>query len=382
MNSDKMFDIHRRMDMKDERLWMWFTRIPRIGIAKQRYLLEIFKTPERIWNSSEEELRSCSRLSQRDITSIIQSKNPNKIQKWLEELKNKNIQFYSMDHPCYPTLLKKIYDPPYVIYAKGKKSLIEETTISIVGARRCSEYGRQMAFYMGKELGSRGITVVSGMARGVDSASHKGTLAGKGRTVAVLGSGVDICYPAENKKLYEEIIEQGVVLSEFPPGTMPKPAFFPMRNRIISGLSQGILIVEAAHRSGSLITADQALEQGRDVYAIPGNITSSLSQGTNHLIQQGAKLVMKVEDILEDIDTQLFDFTESKKEVFEKDQGSPLEKEEKIVYDCLSLDPISIDQLCQKTGHSPGMLQHILLVLELKGRVKKVSSQWFVRNEN
>ncbi|NLL69980.1 MAG: DNA-protecting protein DprA [Epulopiscium sp.] len=368
--------------MEYENFWIWFTRIPGIGNRKQKKLLDVFGTPENVWKAEHQDLSQYSNLSPKDISAIIQSKDFSKIQKWIEELIQKNIQFYSIEHPQYPDLLKKIYDPPYGIYVKGKNFGIVQPTVGVVGARHCSEYGKQMAFHMGKELASMGISIISGMARGVDSAAHQGALAGGGHTLAILGNGVDICYPEGNKRLYMEIMDKGALLSEFPPGTMPKPGFFPLRNRIISGLSQGLLVVEAAKRSGSLITADQALEQGRDVYAIPGNITSSLSAGTNYLIQQGAKLVMKAEDILEDLCLENPFFAPQKEKNSKSTPKEPLEKEEKIVYDCLSLEPVSIDQICEKTGYSPGMLQHILLILELKDRIKKLSNQWFVRKDN
>ncbi|NMA84361.1 MAG: DNA-protecting protein DprA [Epulopiscium sp.] len=369
------------MDKQKEEFWLWFTRIPGIGLNKQKHLLDIFKTPESIWYSTEQELSENTQLTRKDISNIMQAKDESLLNRQIEELRRKNIQFYSIHHSSYPNLLKQIYDPPHVIYVKGKQFHHGAPTIGIVGARRCSQYGHQTALKMAKELGREGISVISGLARGIDAAAHQGALNGDGHTMAILGNGVDICYPQENRKLYREIIENGALISEFPPGTAPRPGFFPLRNRIISGLSEAILVIEAARRSGSFITADQALEQGREVYAIPGNITSSLSEGTNRLIQQGAKLVMQVEDILEDLDiqnTDNLDIKNSKKDILEEDA---LEKEEKIVYDCLSLEPISIDQLCQKTTYDAGRVQHILLILELKGKLKKLSNQWFVKHE-
>lgn len=217
-------------------------------------------------------------------------------------MKEKNIQILTIKDEDYPYLLKQIYDPPSVIYIMGNKKILSQNGIAIVGSRNCSLYGQKIAKYLSYQLAKKGIHIISGLARGIDTFSHIGTLQAKGKTIAVLGSGLDVIYPPENAKLAEKIVESGgCLVSEYIVGTKPLGEHFPARNRIISGLASGVVVVEASEKSGSLITVDFALEQGKNVYAVPGNINSPNSLGTNSLIKQGAKIVTNVEDILEDL---------------------------------------------------------------------------------
>lgn len=268
----------------------------------------------------------------------------------------------TMEDSDYPYILKEIFDPPMAIYVRGTLQS-DAVRIGIVGARKFSGYGEALALDFGEKLAAAGLTVVSGAARGIDTRAHRGALKAKdGRTVAVLGCGIDVAYPAENRRLLEEIAERGAVISEYAPGAQPLPAFFPARNRIISGLSAGTLVVEAARRSGSLITAELALSEGREVYAVPGSVLSATSEGCHHLIQQGAKLVTRAQDILEDygiVGGQL------------KKARARLTDEERKVYQVLSFDhPLSMDAILMSLpdGEIPN-LAFLLLQMEMKGIV-------------
>ena len=311
-----------------------------------------------------------------------------------------------MEDKSYPQLLSKIFDPPLVLYVKGEFLPADQVPIAIVGSRRPSIYGRMTAERLGRELAGRGLTVVSGMARGIDSAAHKGALAAKGRTIAVLGSGLDVVYPPENKNLMEEISKSGAVISEFPMSTKPDRGNFPKRNRIISGLSLGVVVVEAAQRSGALITVDCALEQGREVFALPGKIDSVTSQGTNRLIQQGAKLVATGKDIIEELEPIMENLIvsvvpgkareataeqlkEGKKAEPEGKEGSkegsaklpppPLKENEKKVYELLSDEPRHIDSLIQESKLPASQVSAVLLMLQIKKLVKELPGKMFMR---
>jgi DNA processing protein len=256
----------------------------------------------------------------------------------------------------------------------------DEKFLAIVGSRRASSYGIRMAQTIATELSKYGITVVSGMARGVDSYAHRGAIDAGGRTIAVLGCGLDIVYPSENKKLMENIISSGACISEYLPGTTPIPGNFPARNRIISGISLGVIVIEAGERSGSLITANFALEQGREVFALPGNVNNYNSTGTNKLIKEGAKMVTGIDDILEEINIS---FTEEKVKDFfsQRFKGGELLKglddDEKKVAECLKLEPLHIDVIARKTGLSIALINSILIMLELKGVVEQLPGKIF-----
>ncbi|HBK53488.1 MAG TPA: DNA-protecting protein DprA, partial [Syntrophomonas wolfei] len=230
--------------------------------------------------------------------AIISQRQHSSILFYLERLENEGINPVSFEESSYPSSLGNIYNPPMLLYFQGNMDCIEKICLAVVGSRAASDYGRTTARKLVHQLAARGISVVSGMARGIDTEAHRGALDAGGKTIAVLGSGLNIIYPRSNKRLFHEIIEQGVVISEFPLDTNPEPGNFPMRNRIISGISRGVVVVEARAKSGALITADYALEQGRDVFAVPGPINRESSMGANNLIKQGAKLITGVEDII------------------------------------------------------------------------------------
>jgi DNA processing protein len=290
--------------MEDNIYYIWITSKKYIGAIKIKKLLEYFKNIKGIYNSNEKQLRDIKGLSNFDIESLM-DKDTNEAEKILYNVTRINAEIITINNNRYPRLLKHIYNPPIVIYVRGNMKLNSTFGISVVGSRKATDYGKKVAYCISKELSSKGFTVVSGMAKGIDAYAHLGSLDGGSGTAAVLGCGVDVVYPFENKKLMEKIIEKGVLVSEYPPGTKPKASYFPVRNRIISGMCFGTLVVEAEIKSGSLITSNFALEQGREVFAVPGNINSSLSEGCNDLIKQGAKLVMSADDIIEEIKEEI-----------------------------------------------------------------------------
>ncbi len=281
--------------------WIWLSIIEKKNYTITRRLLDIYKTPEEISKLSKKELEQLEVEEQ----MIQEMTNPNYrriVKAYMLYMKEKNIQILTIKDEDYPYLLKQIYDPPSVIYIMGNKKILSQNGIAIVGSRNCSLYGQKIAKYLSYQLAKKGIHIISGLARGIDTFSHIGTLQARGKTIAVLGSGLDVIYPPENEKLAEKIVESGgCLVSEYIVGTKPLGEHFPARNRIISGLASGVVVVEASEKSGSLITVDFALEQGKNVYAVPGNINSPNSLGTNSLIKQGAKIVTNVEDILEDL---------------------------------------------------------------------------------
>lgn len=302
-----------------------------------------------------------------------------RVDKELEAVQKSGARIIAYDDPEYPDALKLIPDPPRILYAKGKR-LGEGPAAAIVGTRRPSHYGLRMSESLGKDLAGAGVTVVSGLARGCDTAAHKGAVSA-GDTVAVLGTGVDVCYPKENRKLYEEICGKGTLVSEFPMGTGPFPFNFPLRNRIISGLSKGVIVVEAPLRSGALMTARLALEGGREVFAVPGPVTSTKSAGTNRLIKEGAFLVEGAPDVL-----AVFGIFQ-KRDDEDKDGGraatapmTSMSGDELAVWKALGDEPLHIDSLAEKTGLSAAKTASLLLGLELKGKVKQLPGMSFLRN--
>lgn len=353
---------------------MWLTRIEGIGIKKQRALLNIFGCAENIWLAKPYELKVVNCISNVIANKIISSRKTSVIESYKEELYKKDIKFISIRNSNYPSLLREIVDAPTGLYIKGNLPKDNFTKVSIIGSRKCSEYGVNASYKLSKDLGKRNLTIVSGMAKGIDSMAHKGAVDSGGKTIAVLGCGVDVCYPSENRSLYENIIKSGAVISEYPPGTQPIPGFFPMRNRIISGVSSATIVIEASKKSGTIITVEQALEQGRDVYAVPGNINSKLSEGTNNLIKQGANLISSYKDVLNGLGIR----EEQDKENLTKN-GKDLAPDEKLVYDCISFEPISVESLVFKLDMKLQIIQYILTMLELKEYIQRLPGQRYIR---
>ncbi len=282
----------------------------------------------------------------------------------------------------YPVILDEIYDHPLVLYMRGDPAALEPAAVAIVGTRKPTPYGLQMAEGLAGDLGSRSVTVISGLARGIDAAAHRGCLESGGRTIAVLGCGIDVIYPREHRRLTDRILERGLILSEFPPGTSPAPQNFPVRNRIISGLSLGTLIVEASEYSGSLITARLALEQNREVFAIPGNLTSPRSFGPNYLIKQGAKLVQSWRDIVEEFppETRQSILANEHRQVDTPPSLELLTEEEKRILDLLNTDTaIQFDRILGMSQCEISRLSDLMFNLEMRGWIRQVPGNLFVR---
>ena len=283
--------------MEDIRYWIWLSRIEGLNPKLLNDLLEKFGTPKELWSKTKEELIN-EGVKEIYADRIVNDFYKQNLSSYLKYMSKNNIKIITIKDKDYPDKLKVIYDPPVVLYIKGDKTILNKNGMAIVGCRLCTEYGKSVAKKIAYNLSINNINVISGLARGIDSWAHKASLSGIGKTVAVVGCGLDRVYPEENRDLFNEIIKSGgAVISEYVIGTKPLAKNFPKRNRIISGLSNGVIVVEAGLKSGTLITADFALEQGKDVYAIPGNINSPNSYGTNDLIKQGAKIITDIKNI-------------------------------------------------------------------------------------
>lgn len=372
--------------MHNDIFMLWLSSlVHQVGSRKLNELLEHFGDARSIFYASNAELLSALPRARQSYENIIANRTLEYINRLIEYLDRKEMVYISRNNPRYPTLLAQIPDPPVGIFYLGSLPADNITKVAIIGSRKCSEYGLIVARHFARPLAAAGVLIVSGMAKGVDSIAHKGALQGGGQTIAVLGCGIDICYPAESRELRAEIIKNGCVLSEYWPGVRPKPQYFPARNRIISGLSQAVIITEATLKSGTLITVDQAQDQGREVLAVPGNISSRLSQGTNQLIREGAHPVCSYEDILdvlgitpidEDINA-LNNDNNTQNQI--KNIKTSLAPDEKRVYDKLSLEPMSFDALVEETGISISTLHHICTMLELKRLIKKLPGSRFIK---
>jgi DNA processing protein len=337
-------------------------------------LLDRFGTPKRVFTASQRELARVDGIGEGLAGVIKETDVRGKVNRELKLIEEFNVSLVTIKDQSYPKNLRQIYDAPPLLYVRGSLEPRDDLAISMVGSRLATDYGRTVTERIAGDLARHGVTMVSGMARGIDSAAHRGSLSVGGRTIAVLGCGVNIIYPRENRHLFEEIMAHGAVISEFPMSTPPEGMNFPRRNRIISGLSLGVVIVQASARSGSLITARLALEQNRDVFAVPGNIGMARSQGTNRLIKQGAKLVESAEDILEEVLPRF-----QHQGATSEDRDLSLEEEEERVFSLLEDEPIHIDSIIAQTRMAASRISSILLQLELKGLVQQLSGKRFVK---
>jgi DNA processing protein len=357
--------------------WLALSLIPGLGSMGIKTLVTKFGAPEAVFQASQSELAAVEGLKKEITGRIVRrefSMDPSKMAKRVERLGATLLTYGDSE---YPPLLREIHDPPMLLYLKGKEIPPNNTFISIVGSRNPTPYGLKTAEEIAQGLARRGLGIASGMARGIDSAAHWGCLGGKGFTVAVLGTGIDIIYPASNKKLFDQITEHGAVITEFPPGAPPEPKHFPIRNRIISGLSKGTVVVEATKNSGSLITAELGLEQGREVFAVPGSVHSFKSAGCHHLIKQGAKLVENSDDILDELG---LNYPFAQKTDTLKGQPLPLiEDTEKTIYEIIGDFPLHIDEIAREGGLEPSTVSSSLMKLELKGLVRQLPGKFFVR---
>lgn len=346
--------------------------VPGIGNSRLKSLLAFFGTACEAWHAKREDLLSSNCLSEVLCNNLLELRENIDVIKLAETWKRKNINICTLDDIEYPFLLRNIFNPPYVFYYRGTLPS-EQMLLAIVGSRKASPYGKNVARMLSSNLAAGGIGIVSGAARGIDSAAHQGALSA-GYTIAVLGCGVDVVYPPENGKLIDAVAERGAVISEYPPGTLAHAGFFPARNRIINGLSKGVIVVEAGERSGALITAEWALDEGRDVFAVPGSIFSATSRGTHKLIKQGAKLIESAADILEEYGMNRQDTVCSIRE------NPALTAEEQLVYELLNFEtPIDIEEIMLKLKLPASVITYVLLQLELRGVVSAQNGQFFVR---
>lgn len=286
--------------------WIWFSRIPNLGSKRKMKLLEKYLMPEIIWNLNKEELLKIESIGEETANNIVNPIYKKDLEQYIEYMNKYNIDIITILDEEYPQKLRNIYDPPACIFIKGNKDVLNNIAISIIGCRQCTNYGMNIAKCIAYNLSKNNINIISGMAKGIDSYAHMGAVNAKKTTIAVLGCGLDIIYPKENLKLFNDILENnGAIISEYLIGTKPEKMNFPARNRIVSALSDGIVVIEARKRSGTLITVDFALEQGKEVYVVPGNVNSPQSVGTNELIKEGAKCITCASDIIEDLQIYL-----------------------------------------------------------------------------
>jgi DNA processing protein len=367
--------------------WIALKSIPGIGNVNFAALVDKFGSLPAIFASPVSHLKEISGISKETATAIASFKDWDKVKEELELIKKNDVNIITYQDDLYPQKLLNIYDRPPFIYVRGSLNK-DDINIAIVGSRQASTYGKYTTERISRKLAQKGVTVVSGMARGIDSAAHRGAITAHGRTIAILGSGLDVIYPPENKKLFGDIIENGAVISEFPLGTPPRSANFPARNRIISGMSYGVVIVEAGEKSGSLITARLALEQGREVFAVPGSIDSAGSRGTNKLIKQGAKLIENTDDILEEILPQI-ELKTAFKPAFVPNTEKILKEHTEVsngvdqkIIDFVSSGSIHIDDLISSTGLSSADLLSALTRMELEGIVQQHPGKFFSLKEN
>jgi DNA processing protein len=351
--------------------------IPGLGNVALKRLLDRFQEPERIFQASLAELTEVDGIREDIARSIFEKRYSGDPEKELMKAERQGVRILTYSDQAYPALLKEIHDPPMVIFIKGNDIPNNQTFVAIVGSRNSTSYGQKAAENIGRDLASRGLGIVSGMARGIDSSSHWGCLEGKGFTVAVLGAGVDVIYPSSNRKLYEQIAMKGAIISEFPMGAPPVPNNFPMRNRIISGLSKGTVIVEATKNSGSLITASLAIEQGRELFAVPGSINSFKSTGCHYLIKQGASLIENADDILEALGMNFpgVPKTERSRMAF----PVIMDESETALYNILGDYPVHIDQITRDGNMEPAEVSSLLMKMELKGIIRQLPGKMFIR---
>ena len=352
--------------------------LPTMGPVRLRKLLQVFETPERILAARASALRAVDSVGAEVAEQITHWESIVDLSAELERIRGFGAQVITAESPLYPRQLREIHSPPIVLYVWGELNERDHHAIGVIGSRRTTHYGSESAKKLSYQLAYAGLTVVSGLARGIDTSAHQGALAAKGRTIAVIGSGLRKLYPPENAGLAEKIASgNGAVVSEFSMDVEPDRQTFPMRNRIIAGWSHGILVVEAGLNSGALITASQALEQDRTVYAVPGHINAPTAHGSNRLIQQGAKLVMEASDILDDLEVLL---PEAKRSPQAAARPLPeLTADERRVYDAINATETSIDDIATKSDLPSASVSSTLLRLELKRLVKQLPGKYFVK---
>jgi DNA processing protein len=370
------------MELEASLPWLALTMTPGIAARLSARLLREFGSPEGVFRASLTGLESCN-LPAPTAQAIFKKQFFWRAEKEVLALRSiGGARLVHWKEPEYPQNLLQIYDPPVMLYVRGDATILNSPSLSIVGTRRPTVYGMQIAERMGRDLASRGLTIVSGLARGIDAIAHKGATGVGGRAIGVLGTGIDVCYPKENKKLYEKVLERGAILSEFPTGSHPAPENFPVRNRIIAGMPLGVVIVEGKEHSGSLITARLAMEFGREVYGVPGNVTQEVSFAPNQLIKQGAKLVTSADDVIEELPTPIRAAL-IQAEQMESGQRNLLAAEglnptAKKIYELLSHeDSRHIDDIVETSGLNSSEVLATLFEMEMKGLVRQLPGKQF-----
>jgi DNA processing protein len=358
--------------MRDVRYWVGFNRVYGVGPAKVRALIDHFGDLETAWNADLNALREAG-LDRRAIENLVNVRKTLDLDQEIERVQKTGARILIWDDPDYPPLLKNLPDAPPVLYIKGQLTAADrEWTVAIVGTRRATAYGRQVAEMLATDLVHNGITIVSGLARGIDAYAHEAALKAGGRTLGVLACGIDQVYPPEHAKLAARMIEQGALLTEAPCGSPPEGGNFPARNRIISGLSLGTIVVEAAETSGALITSDRALEQGREVFAVPGHIFAKSSLGTHRLLKDGATLVTSAQDVLEALNLQMVTAHSEARAMIPED---PTEAK---LFALLSSEPTHIDYIVRECGLPVAQVSSTLALMELKGSVRQIAGMQYV----
>ncbi|MCI8453432.1 MAG: DNA-protecting protein DprA [Lachnospiraceae bacterium] len=361
--------------MTEQEYLHWLVHIQGIGPVTIKKLYTYFKSFREIWKAEEQKLTASKCLRGGQMQALLSGKaHMEACRREYENLKKQGIHFVTFLDADYPKRLLPLYDRPAGLFVKGKMPRDDVPSAAIVGARDCTEYGRDAAGFMAQTLAKAGVSVISGLALGIDAAAHKGALAAGKETFGVLGCGINICYPRENHALYSAMEREGGILTEFIPGTKPEAGNFPQRNRIISGLSDAVIIIEAKEKSGSLITADLALEQGREIFALPGRINDPLSRGCNRLIQNGAAILLDPGEVLE-----LFGFDYERKLILSKISEKRLEKRENLLYSFLDSRPKHLDEIRDGCGLDVSECMEGLLRLELLGIVHGIGNQYYCR---
>jgi DNA processing protein len=367
-----MVERRRETSVSERKYWVGFSIVRGIGPVGVRRLREGFGSLEKAWRANAAELRAVG-LNRRAAHSLIEARSRIDLDAEMTKLDRQGVAALTWEDADYPPRLQEIHTAPPVLYVRGSLDVTDEWAIAIVGTRRVSAYGRQVTYRLASELAANGVTIVSGLARGVDGEAHRAALEVGGRTIAVLASGLDIVYPPEHRDLAKEIVQNGALVSELPLGSKPEAGNFPARNRIISGLALGVLITEAGDRSGALITVGHATEQGRDVFAVPGNITAGGSKGVNRLLQEGAKAVLSAQDILDELDlARVTGYVEAR-------ESLPVTGLEATVLAELSEDPLHVDDIRERCNMPVAEVSSTLAMLELKGLARQVGNMIYVR---
>ncbi|MFQ5795710.1 MAG: DNA-processing protein DprA [Candidatus Bipolaricaulia bacterium] len=365
-------------DLGTKRCWIGLNMISKMTPRRFQTLLDHFESPEAIWRAPSGALHNVPGFSD-VVDAFVRERGEIDPDRELARIERLDLHILTLDDGGYPEPLRAIPNPPPVLYVQGDYLDRDGLSVSIVGTRRCSTYGRLITERLARELGKLGFTIVSGMALGIDTAAHRGALAAGARTIAVLGSGFAHIYPAENRELCQRIANAGCVLSEFSIGMRPDRWTFPQRNRIISGLSRGTIVVEAPATSGALITADLALDQGREVFAVPGEITRETSQGTHRLIKQGAKLIEGPEDVVEEFEDLARLLERSSARSGTEPSTISVSSEERQVLDALAFDPIHFNDIIEQTGLSPAQVSQLVLQLQMKELIVEVEGNRYTR---